>query len=294
MAILGLGVDALVPLPTDEFGVVLGEQVAPTLDRVEGEGARVMAVAINACATGTGLHDPVAQTVKACRERGVWCHIDGAHGASALLSPRLRKRFEGVERADSMVWDAHKMLRTSVLCAGALFRDPASASSAFEQDPSYFSAVDQDVPVNLGGLGGQPDPRSDLAAIQLGVQPLRIISAFSDSLFAGLQLAAAPPVFNFNTLVRESSFFVPSYSANRDSYVRDALRTFAGQFNTEFESDFDNVVLSPYAHLEATLWDEVTVAAGLRPLPLIDVHQTAQAKKLPATRTVMFILCAGS
>ena len=141
-AILGVGTGAVVDLPTDDLGVVRSEGVLPTLERVEREGRRVLAVVVNACATSTGLHDPVEAVARTCRERGVWCHVDGAHGGSALLSPRLRTRLAGLELADSMCWDAHKMLRTSVLCAAALFRDPGSAHAAFQQDVAYFTAVD--------------------------------------------------------------------------------------------------------------------------------------------------------
>lgn len=142
IGILGLGIDSVVPLPTDDLGTVRASEVAPTIDRVTAEGKRVMAVALSACATATGLHDPIAEIAPLCRERGIWCHVDGAHGASALLSPELRSRLAGIDQADSTVWDAHKMLRTSVLCAAALFRDPGSARRAFEQKASYFSDVD--------------------------------------------------------------------------------------------------------------------------------------------------------
>jgi L-2,4-diaminobutyrate decarboxylase len=69
--------------------------------------------------------------------------VDGAHGASALLSPRHRHLLAGIEQADSVVWDAHKMLRTSSLCASVLVRRARDLPGAFQQEASYlFYEVD--------------------------------------------------------------------------------------------------------------------------------------------------------
>jgi len=70
--------------------------------------------------------------------------VDGAHGASALLSEKHRHLLRGVEKADSMVWDAHKLMRTPTLCAAVLVRDARTLDGAFEQEASYlFHAKEQ-------------------------------------------------------------------------------------------------------------------------------------------------------
>ena len=79
-----------------------------------------MALVAAAGATSTGLHDDLEAIGAFCKEHGIWFHVDAAHGASALLSPAHRHLLRGLEHADSLVWDAHKMLRTSTLCAAVL------------------------------------------------------------------------------------------------------------------------------------------------------------------------------
>ncbi|MCB1830464.1 MAG: diaminobutyrate decarboxylase, partial [Gammaproteobacteria bacterium] len=64
--------------------------------------------------------------------------VDGAHGASALLSRRRRALLAGIELADSLIWDAHKMLRTAPLCAAVLVRDHRDLEGAFHQEASYL------------------------------------------------------------------------------------------------------------------------------------------------------------
>lgn len=138
VGILGLGQQALRPAPCDADGRIRPERLPALFADLRDEGKVVMALVASACSTAVGLYDPLRAVGMACREAGVWLHVDGAHGASALLSPRLRGRLDGVELADSLVWDAHKMLRTPTLCAAVLTRDHRDLDGAFHLDASYL------------------------------------------------------------------------------------------------------------------------------------------------------------
>ena len=52
------------------------------------QGNRVMALIANACATSTGLFDPIDEMANFCRKHKIWFHVDGAHGSVALLSKK--------------------------------------------------------------------------------------------------------------------------------------------------------------------------------------------------------------
>ncbi len=136
--ILGLGSNAVYALEVDEGGVVIPDRLSHALQRVVDEGRRPMALVANACSTAVGLYDPLAELGAFCREQGIWFHVDGAHGASALLSSRRRQLLDGVEMADSLIWDAHKMLRTPPLCAAVLVGDHRDLEGAFHQEASYL------------------------------------------------------------------------------------------------------------------------------------------------------------
>lgn len=137
-SILGLGARTVLPVEVDRNEVIVPSRICAAFNRATDDGKKIVALVANACATGTGLHDPLEELGRVCQDENVWLHVDGAHGASALVSEKERHLLRGVERADSITWDAHKMLRTSGLCTGVLFRDSHSLDKAFTQDASYI------------------------------------------------------------------------------------------------------------------------------------------------------------
>ena len=138
ISIIGLGKQALIPVKTDGNEVLDPDDLHRALRLAENQGKRVMAVIANACATSTGLYDPIDEIGAFCQEHRLWYHIDGAHGASALLHDDTKRYLKGIEKADSMIWDTHKMLRTTTLCAAVLFKDARSLHRTFQQKGSYL------------------------------------------------------------------------------------------------------------------------------------------------------------
>jgi L-2,4-diaminobutyrate decarboxylase len=138
VSIMGLGTRALHDVAVDAREVIDPDRLPKALHDARRCGRHVVALVANACATSTGLHDPLDEIGQFCNEEGIWFHVDAAHGGSALVSPRERHLLDGIDRADSVVWDAHKLLRTSGLCTAALFRDSRTLRHAFRQDASYL------------------------------------------------------------------------------------------------------------------------------------------------------------
>jgi len=136
--ILGLGHKAVINAPTDANGRVIPSALATQIHQIRQSGAKVMAVVANAGSTAAGLYDPLREIAELCRSLGVWLHVDGAHGASALVSPRYRSLLDGIDGADSLVWDAHKMLHTPGLCVAVLVRDHRTLDGTFQKEASYL------------------------------------------------------------------------------------------------------------------------------------------------------------
>jgi L-2,4-diaminobutyrate decarboxylase len=136
--IMGLGTPGIVTVPTDARLRLDAAALGPVLDAATRDGRRVFAVVASACTTAAGIYDPLEAVADFCRARGLWLHVDGAHGAGAALSPRYRHLVAGIERADSLVWDAHKMLLVPSLVTGVLFREGERSWTSFSQEAAYL------------------------------------------------------------------------------------------------------------------------------------------------------------
>jgi L-2,4-diaminobutyrate decarboxylase len=160
--ILGIGQQAIYPLDVDKKGAVIPDRLPFTYERVKNDGKRAVAVVANACSTAVGIYDPLQEIGEFCHENNLWLHIDGAHGASALLSEKHRDLLKGIEKAGSLTWDAHKLLRTPTLCAALLVRECSYLDTAFKQEASYifhekeqpgFDFIHRTVECTKAGLG---------------------------------------------------------------------------------------------------------------------------------------------
>jgi len=109
-----------------------------TFRKAEAKGIRVICVAANACSTATGTYDNLEDVASFCREKRLWFHVDGAHGLGVLFSDKYRHLARGLEHADSVVIDFHKMLLTPGLNTMVIFRDGLRSYETFAQKAGYL------------------------------------------------------------------------------------------------------------------------------------------------------------
>jgi aromatic-L-amino-acid decarboxylase len=93
--------------------------------------------------TSTTSVDPVPAIADACAGEGVWLHVDAAYAGAAWVCPELRWSEEGVERADSLVVNAHKWLFTPMDCSLLWTRRPEALRAAFSLVPEYLRTRDE-------------------------------------------------------------------------------------------------------------------------------------------------------
>jgi aromatic-L-amino-acid decarboxylase len=93
--------------------------------------------------TATTAVDPVPALADACEAAGVWLHVEAAYAGSAWICPELRWSQAGVERADSLVVNAHKWLFTPMDCSLLWTRKPEALRAAFSLVPEYLRTSDE-------------------------------------------------------------------------------------------------------------------------------------------------------
>jgi len=134
----GIGREAVQRLATDARGRLSVPALASAVAADRADGWEPCLVIATAGSTAIGAVDPLAETAELCAREGLWLHVDAAWGGSCVMSPRLRPVLAGIERADSVTWDAHKWLSVP-MGAGMFFaarRQPVAA--AFRTATGYM------------------------------------------------------------------------------------------------------------------------------------------------------------
>jgi L-2,4-diaminobutyrate decarboxylase len=148
--ILGIGEDRIVRLPLDAARRIDVSRARPALDAAEQQGLDVFCLVASAGTTSVGAFDQLDELAAVARERDLWLHVDGAHGASLLVSDELRHKLRGIDQVDSLAWDAHKMMFVPAPCTLLFYRDQnhsrgafrQTASYVFDEQPSVYTALD--------------------------------------------------------------------------------------------------------------------------------------------------------
>lgn len=132
-AVLGLGRDSVVDIPTDGEGHLRVDALAEAIDADRDAGVVPIAAVPVAGTTDLGTVDPIAAIVSVAHARDCWVHVDGAYGLIANASPLLAPLFAGVVDADSWIIDPHKWLATGVGVGAVYVRDATVLSRAFAE-----------------------------------------------------------------------------------------------------------------------------------------------------------------
>ena len=136
--ILGLGTDQVLRVDLDDQRRMDPAELRSVLARCERQGSPVVAVIAVAGATPTGAYDPLEEIADICQQHGVWMHVDAAHGGAACFSRQHRHLVRGLSRADSVVFDAHKMMFMPALCAVVLYKNARDRFATFQQSAPYL------------------------------------------------------------------------------------------------------------------------------------------------------------
>ena len=135
--VLGLGRDFLVPVDTDDDNRINTDALREKCLELHRQKIRVMAICGIAGTTETGNVDPLDAMSDIAREFNAHFHVDAAWGGPTLFSRTHRHLLRGIEKADSVTFDAHKQLYVPMGAGLVVFRDPGLAS-AVEHHAQYI------------------------------------------------------------------------------------------------------------------------------------------------------------
>ncbi|MCC6744141.1 MAG: aspartate aminotransferase family protein [Acidobacteria bacterium] len=142
----GFGRKHVRAIGTGETFAVSVDELRAAIERDLDAGVRPCAIVATVGSTATTAVDPVAELAEIAAETGAWLHVDAALAGSAMILPECRRLWEGVDRADSLVFNPHKWLGAAFDCTAYFVRDHEHLIRVMSTNPSYLrTAVDAEV-----------------------------------------------------------------------------------------------------------------------------------------------------
>jgi glutamate/tyrosine decarboxylase-like PLP-dependent enzyme len=172
--LLGLGSESLRLVPSgDDFSVDV-DALTAAIETDRKAGLRPICVIGNAGTINTGAMDDLERLADLCARENLWLHVDGAFGALAALSPRLKDLVKGMERADSLAFDFHKWMYMPYDVGCALVRSEPDHRRAFSLVPAYLA------PAKRGPSAG-PTPFNEYGVeLSRGFKALKVWMSFRE------------------------------------------------------------------------------------------------------------------
>lgn len=142
-AALGIGTDSVILIKCDERGKMIPSDLERRILEVKQKGFVPFLVSATAGTTVYGAFDPLLAVADICKKYKIWMHVDAAWGGGLLMSRKHKWKLSGVERANSVTWNPHKMMGVPLQCSALLVREEGLMQSCNQMHASYLFQQDK-------------------------------------------------------------------------------------------------------------------------------------------------------
>jgi aromatic-L-amino-acid decarboxylase len=151
--IAGIGRDNLVKVAVDENFALISSELEKAIESDLLKGYKPLCVVAALGTTGTTAIDPLKEISALKKKYNFWLHVDAAYLGTALILPEYRWMIEGIEEADSFVFNPHKWMFTNFDCSAYFIKDKNALLNTFEIIPEYLKTRSDNVANNYCDWG---------------------------------------------------------------------------------------------------------------------------------------------
>ncbi|MDQ2065567.1 pyridoxal-dependent decarboxylase [Xinfangfangia sp. CPCC 101601] len=145
----GIGQENLVKVATDDSLSMSPQALEAAIKTDLAAGYRPAGVVLCAGGTSVGAFDRIKDCIAVAKSHGLPVHVDAAWAGSAMICPEYRALWDGIEGADSVIFNPHKWLGAQFDCAVQFLRDPGPQVRTLGLRPSYLETAGREEIVNF-------------------------------------------------------------------------------------------------------------------------------------------------
>ncbi len=147
--IAGIGQRNTIKIPTDDTLSMRPEALNNALEQHKSNGTAIAGIILSVGGTSVGASDKIRDCLKVAKAHDAYVHVDAAWAGSAMICPEFRDLWDGIEGADSVVFNPHKWLGAQFDCAVQFLADPVPQVRTLGLRPEYLNTLGQDEVTNF-------------------------------------------------------------------------------------------------------------------------------------------------
>lgn len=201
--IMGWGTAGIINIPSDDNFRMRTDLLEEAIATAKAAGLTPLAIIGSAGTTSTGTFDDLIAIADFADKHQLWFHIDGAHGGPVRLDPGRSHLLSGLERADSLIMDYHKMMMCPGLTTGMFFRNGSDAFRTFHQKADYLLSFDTNEEdwYNVGRR------TFECTKNMMSLRVFSLLSCYGPEIFRDYVVRVNTIAANFAIAVRANPFF---------------------------------------------------------------------------------------
>lgn len=169
--VLGIGLNHVIKVKTDAKGRMIPQALEVEIESALNASQVPFFIGATAGTTVLGAFDPISEISEIAQKYQLWLHVDAAWGGAVLLSDRYRHFLVGSDRANSLTWDAHKVMGLPLTCSTFLTKHPGILlQTVSNRDADYLFHDHEDAAYDLGLTSLQCGRKADALKLWLAWQ----------------------------------------------------------------------------------------------------------------------------
>ncbi|MEK7432594.1 MAG: pyridoxal-dependent decarboxylase [Cyanobacteriota bacterium] len=136
--LLGFGKESIVKIKSDYLGKIDTKELEKSIISEKNKNRIPLMIVGTAGTTINGIFDNIEELNEIAKKNKIWFHVDACYGGSLLFSNLHNNHLKGINNADSVSWNLHKMMGIPLICSALIIKEKKLLENTFSINADYL------------------------------------------------------------------------------------------------------------------------------------------------------------